>query len=113
MLDAVQRSVALKACRAHRTVSLHSALILARLLPLDIRVREVAWLYEVERGRFRDTFVDRELERPVYFADLPHPRAEIGYEASRTSTPDGGPSRRRRAAHFTDGSRIEGKVGRP
>ncbi|GBP78444.1 Putative 115 kDa protein in type-1 retrotransposable element R1DM [Eumeta japonica] len=36
MLDAVQRSVALKACRAHRTVSLHSALILSRLLPLDI-----------------------------------------------------------------------------
>ncbi|GBP21030.1 hypothetical protein EVAR_11061_1 [Eumeta japonica] len=32
MLDALQRSVALKACRAYRTV-LHSALILARLLP--------------------------------------------------------------------------------
>ncbi|GBP88699.1 Putative 115 kDa protein in type-1 retrotransposable element R1DM [Eumeta japonica] len=30
MLDALQRSVALKACRAYRTVSLHSALILAR-----------------------------------------------------------------------------------
>ncbi|GBP93914.1 Putative 115 kDa protein in type-1 retrotransposable element R1DM [Eumeta japonica] len=29
MLDALQRSVALKACRAYRTVSLHSALILA------------------------------------------------------------------------------------
>ncbi|GBP74831.1 Putative 115 kDa protein in type-1 retrotransposable element R1DM [Eumeta japonica] len=32
MLDAVQRSVALKACRAHRTVSLHSVLILSKLL---------------------------------------------------------------------------------
>ncbi|GBP96403.1 hypothetical protein EVAR_90500_1 [Eumeta japonica] len=84
MLDAVQRSVALKACRAHRTVSLHSALILARLLPLDIRVREVAWLYEVKRGKdLGDTFVDRELERPVYFGDLPHPAhvPEIGYES--------------------------------
>ncbi|GBP96905.1 Putative 115 kDa protein in type-1 retrotransposable element R1DM [Eumeta japonica] len=111
MLDAVQRSVALKACRAHRTVSLHSALILARLLPLDIRVREAAWLYEVKRGKdLGDTFVDRELERPVYFGDcLTRARAET--RASRTSTPDGGPSRRRRAAHFTDGSRIEGKVG--
>ncbi|GBP00885.1 Retrovirus-related Pol polyprotein from type-1 retrotransposable element R1 [Eumeta japonica] len=79
MLDAVQRSVALKACRAHRT----------------------------------GHFVDRELERPVYFGDLPHPRTcpRSGTRASRTSTPDGGPSRRRRAAHFTDGSRIEGKVG--
>ncbi|GBP24895.1 hypothetical protein EVAR_14229_1, partial [Eumeta japonica] len=40
MLNAVQRSVALKACGAHRTVSLHSALIPSMLLPLDIRVRE-------------------------------------------------------------------------
>ncbi|GBP14607.1 Putative 115 kDa protein in type-1 retrotransposable element R1DM [Eumeta japonica] len=74
MLDAVQRSVALKACRAHRTVSLHSTLILSRLLPLDIRVKEAAWLYEVKRGKdLGDTFVDRELEKPVYFGDLPHP----------------------------------------
>ncbi|GBP85083.1 Putative 115 kDa protein in type-1 retrotransposable element R1DM [Eumeta japonica] len=115
MLDAVQRSVALKACRAHRTVSLHSALILARLLPLDIRVREVAWLYEVKRGKdLGDTFVDRELERPVYFGDLPHPAhvPEIGYE----SVEDLDPQTVDRLAVvgpriFTDGSRIEGKVG--
>ncbi|GBP48765.1 hypothetical protein EVAR_32785_1 [Eumeta japonica] len=89
MLGAVQSSVALKACRAHRTVSLHSALILSRLLPLNMRVREAAWLYEVKRGKdLGDTFVDRELERPVYFGDLPHP------------------------AHiYTDESHIEGKVG--
>ncbi|GBP08074.1 Putative 115 kDa protein in type-1 retrotransposable element R1DM [Eumeta japonica] len=76
--------VALKACRAHHTVSLHSALILSRLLPLDIRVREAAWLYEVKRGKdLGDTFVDRELEKPVYFGDLPHPAhvPEIGYES--------------------------------
>ncbi|GBP57381.1 hypothetical protein EVAR_27412_1 [Eumeta japonica] len=66
MLDVVQRSVALKACRAHHTVSLRSALILSRLLPLDIRVKEAAWLYEVKRGKdLGDTFVDREHERPL------------------------------------------------
>ncbi|GBP00870.1 hypothetical protein EVAR_50151_1 [Eumeta japonica] len=115
MLDAVQRSVALKACRAHRTVSLHSALILSRLLPLDIRVREAAWLYEVKRGKdLGDTFVDRELERPVYFGDLLHPARvpEIGYESVEnldSQTVDRlavvGPQ------IYTDGSRIEGKVG--
>ncbi|GBP98427.1 Putative 115 kDa protein in type-1 retrotransposable element R1DM [Eumeta japonica] len=115
MLDAVQRSVALKACRAHRTVSLHSALILSRLLPLDIRVREAAWLYEVKRGKdLGDTFVDRELERPVYFGDLLHPAhvPEIGYESVEdldSQTVDRlavvGPQ------IYTDGSRIEGKVG--
>ncbi|GBP87386.1 hypothetical protein EVAR_34773_1 [Eumeta japonica] len=115
MLDAVQRSVALKAFRAHRIVSLYSALILSRLLPLDIRVREAAWLYEVKRGKdLRDTFVDRELERPMYFGDLPHPAhvPEIVYESIEdldSQTVDRlaivGPQ------IYTDGSRIEGKVG--
>ncbi|GBP87884.1 hypothetical protein EVAR_63823_1 [Eumeta japonica] len=51
MLDVVQHSVAVKACRAHRTASLHSALILLRLLSLDIRAGEAAWLYELRRGK--------------------------------------------------------------
>ncbi|GBP40581.1 hypothetical protein EVAR_41661_1 [Eumeta japonica] len=64
MLDALQRSVALKACRVYRTVSLHSALILARLLPLDIRVKKVTWLYEI-------------------FYELPHPAhvPNLGFES--------------------------------
>ncbi|GBP26542.1 hypothetical protein EVAR_86045_1 [Eumeta japonica] len=36
ILDAVQRSVAFKACQSYVTVFLNSALILSRLLPLDI-----------------------------------------------------------------------------
>ncbi|GBP34812.1 Putative 115 kDa protein in type-1 retrotransposable element R1DM [Eumeta japonica] len=84
MLDAVQRSVALKAFWAHRTVSLHSTLILSRLLPLNIKVREAVWLYEVKRGKnLGDTFVDREFERSEYYGDLLHPAhvPEIGYES--------------------------------
>ncbi|GBP77958.1 hypothetical protein EVAR_83206_1 [Eumeta japonica] len=51
--------------------SLYSALILSRLLPLDIRVREAAWMYEVKGVKdLEDTFVDREFERPVYFGNL-------------------------------------------
>ncbi|GBP72814.1 hypothetical protein EVAR_40315_1 [Eumeta japonica] len=64
--------------------------------------------------RFRGHFVDRELERPVYFGDLPHPAhvPEIGYE----SVEDLDPQTVDRLAVvgpriFTDGSRIEGKVG--
>ncbi|GBO99006.1 Putative 115 kDa protein in type-1 retrotransposable element R1DM [Eumeta japonica] len=114
MLDALQRSVALKACRAYRTVSLHSALILARLLPLDIRVREAARLYEVKRGsELGNVCADRELERPVYFREMPHPAhtPEFGFE----SVEDLDPSTVDRLAivgpHiFTDGCKIEGKV---
>ncbi|GBP16852.1 Putative 115 kDa protein in type-1 retrotransposable element R1DM [Eumeta japonica] len=69
MIDAVQRSVAIKSLQAHHTVSLHPALILLRLLPLDIRARKVAWLYEVMRSKdLRDTFLDRELEKFAYFS---------------------------------------------
>ncbi|GBP77071.1 hypothetical protein EVAR_45979_1 [Eumeta japonica] len=41
MLNTVQRSVAPKAYRAHRTVTLHSAMILSRLLLLDVRFERV------------------------------------------------------------------------
>ncbi|GBP89242.1 hypothetical protein EVAR_71128_1 [Eumeta japonica] len=64
--------------------SLHSALIISRQLPLDIIVREVAWLYEMKRSKnLGHTFLDRELEKPVYFGDLLHPEpvADIGYES--------------------------------
>ncbi|GBO99369.1 Putative 115 kDa protein in type-1 retrotransposable element R1DM [Eumeta japonica] len=90
MLDAVQRSVALKACRAHRTVSC------------------------IPRSSSRGCSPDIRLERPVYFGDLPHPAhvPEIGYE----SVEDLDPQTVDRLAVvgpriFTDGSRIEGKVG--
>ncbi|GBP82867.1 hypothetical protein EVAR_55418_1 [Eumeta japonica] len=67
MLDAVQRSVALR--RAG--------------------VRKAAYLFKVKRRKYLgDTFVIQEPERPVYFGDLYHPTRvpEIGY-ASRALTP--------------------------
>ncbi|GBP37260.1 hypothetical protein EVAR_35693_1 [Eumeta japonica] len=76
---------AAKTCGAHHAVALHSTLIFLRLLPLDIRVREAAWLYKVKRGKDKeDTFVNRDLERTVYFGDLPRSARvlEIGYERS-------------------------------
>ncbi|GBP30168.1 hypothetical protein EVAR_94476_1 [Eumeta japonica] len=93
---------------------LHSALILARLLPLTLGKGNWPGYTRLSAERFRDTFVDRELETRVFrrFAS-PARVPEIGYESVGTSTPDGGPSRRRRAAHFTDGSRIEAKSERP
>ncbi|GBP73887.1 Putative 115 kDa protein in type-1 retrotransposable element R1DM [Eumeta japonica] len=114
MLDAVQRSVALKACWANSIMSLHSTLILVGLLFLDIRLREAAWLYEMKRGKdLGDNFVHREFERLVYFGDLPHPAhvPKIGHE----SVEDMDSQTLDRLAvvgpHiYTDGSRIEGKV---
>ncbi|GBP45066.1 Putative 115 kDa protein in type-1 retrotransposable element R1DM [Eumeta japonica] len=116
MLDALQRGIALKACRAYRMVSLYSTLILARLLPLDIRVRKAAKLCEVKRLKeLGDICADRELERPVDFRELPHPvhTPEFGFESIEDLDP---PTMDRLAIvgpHvYTDGSRIEGKVTR-
>ncbi|GBP80813.1 hypothetical protein EVAR_60440_1 [Eumeta japonica] len=57
-----------KACQADGTASLQSALSLARLLSLYIRVTEAAWLYEI----MINICVDRELERSVDFCELVH-----------------------------------------
>ncbi|GBP21528.1 hypothetical protein EVAR_12129_1 [Eumeta japonica] len=69
IFNAIQRIVALKASRAHCTVSSHSALILSRLLPLYIRVTGAAELYEMKRGKDTGhTFIHRELEKPYYIS---------------------------------------------
>ncbi|GBP37110.1 hypothetical protein EVAR_19239_1 [Eumeta japonica] len=47
-------------------------------------VREAAWWYKVKRGKeMEDIFVDRELGKPLYSGELPHPAhvAEIGFES--------------------------------
>ncbi|GBP94869.1 Retrovirus-related Pol polyprotein from type-1 retrotransposable element R1 4 [Eumeta japonica] len=48
-LSSLQRGFAIKICRAYRTVSLTSAMILAGLLPLDLRIREAEALYKAKR----------------------------------------------------------------
>lgn len=49
-LDALQRGFAQRACRAYRTTSLTSALVLSGLLPIDLRIQESATLYEAKKG---------------------------------------------------------------
>ncbi|GBP97549.1 Putative 115 kDa protein in type-1 retrotransposable element R1DM [Eumeta japonica] len=74
-LNAIQRSMAIKTHWTYRTVSFISVLILSRLLPIDIRVREVAWFYEVKHGKeLGDISADRKLEKSVGFCELSHPR---------------------------------------
>ncbi|GBP64372.1 hypothetical protein EVAR_14941_1, partial [Eumeta japonica] len=72
-------------------------------------------LYEVRRSKdLGDTFVERELERPVYFGDLPHPAhvPEIGYESVEDLDSQTVDRLAVVGLHIhTDGSRIEGKVG--
>ncbi|XP_072946685.1 uncharacterized protein [Epargyreus clarus] len=111
-LDTVQRGFVQKIVKAYRTVSLNSALILAGLLPLDLRIQEAADLYEIKRGLSQRVIGNREVEKPVCFLDMPHPAH--GGELSFAHLPgDGEPDQPDgRSLHiYTDGSKIEGKVG--
>ncbi|KAL0879138.1 hypothetical protein ABMA27_002934 [Loxostege sticticalis] len=77
-LDTVQRGFAQKLVKAYRTVSLNSALLLAGLLPLDLRIQEAAALYEVKRGYSQRVVGDRGVEVPVPVVSAPHPVDQVG-----------------------------------
>nr|XP_026496433.1 uncharacterized protein LOC113400950 [Vanessa tameamea] len=96
ILNSLQRGFALKICKAYRIVSLTSALALAGLLPLDLRVREAATLFKIKKGYSVDVLPPgRELER--WLESLDSQTLEEHHIV--------GP------LIFTDGSKIEGKVG--
>ncbi|XP_037873345.1 uncharacterized protein LOC119629892 [Bombyx mori] len=111
-LNAVQRRFAQKLCKAYRTVSLNSALALAGILPLDLRIREAASLYEAKRGVAQPMLRGREVERMNSALTSPHPAERMELEiqclvdqehVDLNSDFD--------LRIYTDGSKIEGKVG--
>ncbi|XP_063375364.1 uncharacterized protein LOC134662990 [Cydia amplana] len=111
-LATVQRGIVQKMCKAYRTVSLNSVLLLTGILPLDLRVREAASLYEAKRGVPLPELRDRRVERMSAAAEAPHPAERS--EVEIISLVD----REQVDAHsdhevriFTDGSKIGGKVG--
>ncbi|XP_060809452.1 uncharacterized protein LOC132901769 [Amyelois transitella] len=114
-LDTLQRGFAQRICKAYRTTSLPAALILAGILPLDLRIQEVASLYEAKKGLSVDFLPPhRKLEEIVKAKDLPHPASQIELEytlledmtdATQTALQITGPQ------VYTDGSKMEGKVG--
>ncbi|XP_064072811.1 uncharacterized protein LOC113403591 [Vanessa tameamea] len=111
-LNAVQRGFAQKLCKSYRTVSLNAALVLAGILPLDLRVKEAAALYEARRGSSRLVLGDRETERAAGFADAPHPAMQMDLEIRSLSDQNQVDQNNvQQVRIFTDGSKIDGRVG--
>lgn len=114
-LNAVQRGFAQKICKAYRTVSLNAALILTGLLPLDLRIQESAQLYEAKRGRpLEEILGDRSVEEKVCFMQALHPaeETEVVFQCLEDMLPETVAKFNIRGPQiFTDGSKIEGKVG--
>lgn len=110
-LNRLTRSFAIKISKAHRTVSLISSLLLARVLPLTLRVREHATIYRIKRGEPLTCLPGRILEVRKSCFLLPHPAKRerltfkfIGSQEDVESLGNG-------PILFTDGSKLEGKVG--
>ncbi|XP_063833265.1 uncharacterized protein LOC135082400 [Ostrinia nubilalis] len=112
LLSTVQRGFAQKLCKSYRTVSLHSALALAGILPLDLRIQEAAALYFARRGSPPPVLGDRETESVVGFAVAPHPAEHMSLEFVSLVDQHLVDQHNVQAVRiFTDGSKIEGKVG--
>nr|BAA07467.1 ORF2 [Bombyx mori] len=111
-LNVIQRGFAQKLCRAYRTVSLNSALLMAGILPLDLRVREAASLFEAKKGVCQSWLGDREIERMSSAMDAPHPAEQQSLEFGNLVDEEQYNNLNHLDVRiFTDGSKIEGRVG--
>jgi hypothetical protein len=73
-LESTHRNFAQKICKAYKTVSLISALILSGTIPIDLRIQEAASLYKAKKGLSVDYVPPgRRIEEKVRFSDTPHP----------------------------------------
>lgn len=108
----MQRSFVLKIIKAYWTVSLNSALLLARLLPLNLRIQEAARIYEILKKDIRNIVGDRDVKRQVPYEETFTP---VKLEESEFSCLGDGaqmiPEDSQTVQIFTDGSNIGGKVG--
>ncbi|XP_037962433.2 uncharacterized protein LOC119690772 [Plutella xylostella] len=112
-LNAVQRGFAQKLTKAYRTVSLNSALLLAGILPLDLRIQEAAALYEARRGKEPELrHGEGEVELVTAYAETPHPAEHMELEFINLVDQQQVEAHNCQAVKiYTDGSKIDGKVG--
>nr|XP_034833570.1 uncharacterized protein LOC117990212 [Maniola hyperantus] len=113
-LNTVQRGFAQKMCKAYRTVSLNAAIVLTGTIPLDLRALETKELYEAKRGKPQSIIGDREVETKVCFLEAVHPAREAIEDfvcLEDLSAETIGENSINGLSIFTDGSKIDGKVG--
>ncbi|KAJ0180437.1 hypothetical protein K1T71_003841 [Dendrolimus kikuchii] len=111
-LNTIQRGFAQKMCKAYKTVSLNSVIVLDGLLPLDLRVKEAASLYVAKREVSQSMLEDREMEMRVAYASTPHSVSQIELQFTCLMNREQVDAQRQQAVRiFTDGSLIEGQVG--
>ncbi|CAK1546868.1 unnamed protein product [Leptosia nina] len=110
-LDRIQRLFLQKICKAYRTVSLHSGLVLTGLLPLNLRIEEAGVLYKIKRGLHPLPELDAEPEGRSDALEVPHP-ADEPLLTFTTYDSDLNIERQTDVTNiFTDGSKSDDGVG--
>ncbi|XP_052741129.1 putative 115 kDa protein in type-1 retrotransposable element R1DM [Bicyclus anynana] len=111
-LDRINRMFGILICKGHKTISGTSAKILGGLLPLDLRSLEKKSLYEAKRTKQIDQLPGRPMEIKASPFSLPHPalRTTIPFDCVENQEQVEEVSKNEPCI-FTDGSKIEGKVG--
>ncbi|CAF4950863.1 unnamed protein product [Pieris macdunnoughi] len=102
-LENIQRSFAQKIARCYKTVSCGAATVLAGILPLDLRIKEAAELYEARTERNVDPD-DEQIESRTPYHKLPHPMDRPSIKYSDAEIPV-------QTAIYTDGSKTPNGVG--
>lgn len=111
-LDRTTRMFTNLISKAHRTTSLLSSCIISRILPLDLRALEQRNLYEIKRGKPVQELPGRQLEKRSSPFDLPHPAKRKRLKYDHINDEQDLSKLDQQSIHiFTDGSKLEGKVG--
>ncbi|XP_052750082.1 uncharacterized protein LOC128200503 [Galleria mellonella] len=112
-LDRITRLFAIKICKGHRTTSFSASVVLAGILPLKLKAIEQAELYLIKRGEPLDELPGREFESRTPVSSLPHPtnRKAISFKIINNQSELDDVIDNNWPRFFTDGSKIEGKVG--
>ncbi|CAK1577941.1 unnamed protein product [Parnassius mnemosyne] len=111
-LERITRMFAIKICKGHRTVSFTSSVILAGIFPLDLRAMERLSLYEIKQGKPLDQLPGRDIEKSISPFCLPHPaeRCRMSFELISSLDQEQAIDCLKPRL-YTDGSKLEGKVG--
>ncbi|GBP53735.1 hypothetical protein EVAR_84218_1 [Eumeta japonica] len=87
-------------------------MILAGLLPLDLRIREAEALYKAKKGLSMDYLPPgKELEKDIANTERPHPAKAMSIEYELVDESDPDPLKIAGPQIYTDGSKINGRVG--
>lgn len=111
-LNKIARLFAIKISKSHRTVSLNASILLARILPLDLRAKEAAEAYLIKRGKPIIGSSGGWVEKQISPFQLPHPakRRSVRHNCIETQI-NLNEIEFKELSIYTDGSKIKGKVG--